>query len=1051
MTLYTLSIRRPVLATVFSLVIVLGGTLAYFNLGVREYPAVDPPIISVSTSYRGANAEVIAAQITEPLEERINGVEGIRALTSISRDGRSTITVEFALGADLERAANDVRDRVSQAVGALPPDADPPRVSKADADGDPIVFLNIASDERDLLELSAIAEDLFKERLQTIAGVARVDIWGDKRYAMRLWLDPAKLAAYQLTPLDVQRALTTQNVELPTGRIEGDNVELTVRMMGQVQTPEGFEALIVKRTGDQLVRLGDVGRAELGAENERTVLKRDGTPMVGVVLRPLPGANYIAIVDEFYARVETIRPDLPPDLRLGIGFDQTTQIRDSVAEVRQTIFLALALVLLVIFLFLRDWRSTVVPVVVIPIALIGAFGVMALFGFSINVLTLLALVLAIGLVVDDAIVVLENIYAKIEEGYDPIQAGIRGTKEIFFAVVATTLALVSVLLPIVFLPGLTGRLFREFGLVLMGAVVISSFVALTLTPMLATKLLKKRDVQPWFYRKTEPFFERLTEGYRSLLDGFVARRWAAPVTMAIALGLTVLFFQTLPSELAPLEDRSNLRAFAVAPEGATFEYMERYVGDLIDVVEREVPEVDALITVTSPGFGGGSSVNSAFARIRLVPPSERERSQQEIASALSSAVRSLPAARTFISQEQTISAGRGGGQPVQYVLQAPNLAKLEAVLPAFMERAQQDPAFAFVDVNLKFTKPELRVEIDRARAEKVGVSVLDVAQTLQYALSESRLGYFVANGQQYQVIAQVDRADRDETVDLTSLSVRASNGDPVPLDGLVTVREASTPPQLFRTDRFLSATVSASLADGVPLADGLAAMDAIAADVLDASFSTTLAGQSRDLAESAGGIAFVFVLALLLIYLVLAAQFESFRDPFTILLTVPLALAGALLALWYFNQSLNLFSQIGLVMLIGLVTKNAILIVEFANQRRAAGRTIHEAALDAAAARFRPILMTAASTALGTLPIALALGAGAESRMPMGIAIIGGLLIGTALTLFVIPAVYPALTRKTLAPAIEEAALLSPNESGGPAGDGLDTPTPDLAATESSR
>ncbi|MEM8599824.1 MAG: efflux RND transporter permease subunit, partial [Bacteroidota bacterium] len=754
-----------------------------------------------------------------------------------------------------------------------------------------------------------------------------------------------------------------------------------------------------------------------------------------------------------FEQVALVASDVEEDdgVAVGIGFDQTTQIRDSVAEVRQTIFLALALVLLVIFLFLRDWRSTVVPIVVIPIALIGAFGVMALFGFSINVLTLLALVLAIGLVVDDAIVVLENIYAKIEKGYDPIQAGILGTKEIFFAVVATTLALVSVLLPIVFLPGLTGRLFREFGLVLMGAVVISSFVALTLTPMLATKLLKKRDVQPWFYRKTEPFFERLTEGYRSLLDGFVARRWAAPVTMAIALGLTVLFFRTLPSELAPLEDRSNLRAFATAPEGATFEYMERYVSDLIDVVEEEVPEVDALITVTSPGFGGGSSVNSAFARIRLVPPSERERSQQEIASALSSAVRSLPAARTFISQEQTISVGRGGGQPVQYVLQAPNLAKLEAVLPAFMERAQQDPAFRFVDVNLKFTKPELRVEIDRARAEKVGVSVLDVAQTLQYALSESRLGYFVANGQQYQVIAQVDRADRDETVDLTSLSVRAANGQPVPLDGLVTISEASTPPQLFRTDRFLSATVSASLADGVPLADGLAAMDAIAADVLDASFSTTLSGQSRDLAESSGGIAFVFLLALLLIYLVLAAQFESFRDPFTILLTVPLALAGALLALWYFNQSLNLFSQIGLVMLIGLVTKNAILIVEFANQRRAAGRTIHEAALDAAAARFRPILMTAASTALGTLPIALALGAGAESRMPMGIAIIGGLLIGTALTLFVIPAVYPALTRKTLAPAIEEAALLRPNERGGPAGDGLDAPTPDLAATESSR
>ncbi|MEP0547513.1 MAG: efflux RND transporter permease subunit [Rhodothermales bacterium] len=1020
MTLYALSIRRPVLATVFSLVIILFGVLGFTRLGVREYPAVDPPVISVSTSYRGANADVIDAQITEPLEEQINGIDGIRTLTSQSSDGSSNITVEFDLGTDLERAANDVRDRVSRAVGNLPPDADPPRVAKADADGDPIVFLNIASDERSLLELSDIAENLFKERLQTISGVARVDIWGEKRWAMRLWLDPARLAAYQLTPLDVQRALTAQNVELPTGQIEGESVALTVRTMGRLQTVEEFQNLIVKRAGDQLVRLGDVGRAELGAENERTVLKRDGTPMVGVVLRPLPGANYIAIVDEFYERLEPIKADMPADLRLGIGFDQTTQIRNSISEVQQTIFLALGLVILVIFLFLRDWRTTLVPIVVIPISLVGAFAVMWLFGFSINILTLLALVLAIGLVVDDAIVVLENIYAKIEAGHEPVPAGILGTKEIFFAVIATTLALVSVLLPIVFLDGLVGRLFREFGLVLMGAVVISSFVALTLAPMLATKLLKKRAVQPWLYRKTEPFFQRLTEGYRRSLEGFVARRWAAPLAFVASILLVVVIFRTLPEELAPLEDRSGLRLFATAPEGATFDYMDAFVDGMIGVVEDEVPETAALITVTSPGFGGRST-NSAFARLRLVEPAERERSQQAIADALGTAVGGLTGARTFVSQEPTISVGRGGGLPVQYVLQAPSFAALEATLPEFMDRAQQSEAFAFVDVNLKFSKPELRVEIDRARAEKVGVSVRDVSQTLQLALAESRLGFFVRNGQQYQIISQVERGDRNETIDLTNLYVRAATGEPVPLDGLVSVREESAPPQLYRYNRFVSATVSAALAPGTTLEAGLDAMDAVAAEVLPESFSTTLAGESRDFRESSGSVLFVFLLALLMIYLVLAAQFESFRDPFTILLTVPLALAGALLFLWYFGQSLNIFSQIGIVMLVGLVTKNAILIVEFANQRRAAGRSIREASLDAAAARFRPILMTTASTILGTLPIALALGAGASSRMPMGIAIIGGLLVGTGLTLYVIPAVYPYLTRRELAPVIEDA------------------------------
>jgi multidrug efflux pump len=1034
-TLYALSIRRPVLATVFSLVIILFGVLAYFSLGVREYPSVDPPVISVSTSYRGANADVIDAQITEPLEERINGIEGIRTLTSVSRDGRSNITVEFDLGSDLERAANDVRDRVSQAIGQLPADVDPPRVSKADADSDPILFLNVSSTERDLLALSEIADNLFKERLQTIPGVARVDIWGEKRYSMRIWLEPQRLAAYQLTPLDVQRELQASNVELPSGSIEGSDVELTVRTMGRLETEEDFQNLIIKRTGDQVVRLRDVGRVALGAENERSVLKRDGVPMVGVVLRPLPGANYIAIVDEFYNRLAELEASAPPDITVGIGFDSTQSIRRSIAEVRQTIFIALALVILVIFLFLRDWRSTIVPVVVIPIALIGAFGVMSLFGFSINVLTLLALVLAIGLVVDDAIVVLENIYAKMEDGLEPIEAGITGTREIFFAVIATSLSLVAVMLPLVFLDGLVGSLFREFGLVLMGAVVISSFVALTLTPMLATKLLAGKRGHSRFYDATEPFFQRLTNGYRGMLGGFMTRKWAAPAVMVGCVGLAALFFSALPSELAPREDRSEVRMFATGPEGATFEYMDAHMDRVLAAIDEEVApeERDGVISMTSPGFG---SNNSGFARLILVPPGSRDRSQQEIADALTRRMTQLTAARTNVSQQPTISVGRRGGLPIQYVLQAPNLDELRQVLPEFMERAQTSDVFSFADVNLKFTKPELRVEIDRNRADRVGVSARDVAQTLQLALSEARLGYFVRDGQQYQVISQVDRELRSETVDLTNLFVRSRSGEPVALAGLVNVTEVSTPPQLLRYNRFVAATVSAALMPGMTIADGIDEMDRIAAEVLPESFATALAGESRDFVESSGSIFFVFVLALLLVFLVLAAQFESFRDPLTILLTVPLALAGALLFLWYFNHSLNIFSQIGIVMLIGLVTKNAILIVEFANQRRAAGRSIHDAVVDAAAARFRPILMTAASTILGVLPIALALGAGAESRTPMGIAIIGGLLVGTVLTLFVIPSVYPYLTKRELSLGEVEAAV---------AGDGHAEITPALS------
>ncbi|MGB3617606.1 MAG: efflux RND transporter permease subunit [Catalinimonas sp.] len=1013
-SLPSLSIERPVLAVVMSVTIVLFGGIGFYFLGVREYPSVDPPVVTVSTSYVGANADVIETQITEPLEEEINGIAGVRSLTSISRDGRSTITVEFTVDSDLEAAANDVRDRVSRAQSNLPPDADPPTVAKADADASAIIFYNLRSDQRSLLEISDVAEKVFKERLQTIPGVSEIQVWGEKRYSMRLWIDPLRLAAYRLTPLDVLDALQRENVELPSGRVEGSATELSVRTMGRLRTVEEFNNLILREEAGRTVRFRDVGRAALGAENERTVLKRDGVPMVGVAVVPQPGSNHVEIADAFYARVEQIKRELPDDYETGVGFDNTVYIRDSIAEVRQTIFLAFGLVVLIIFLFLRDWRSSIIPVVTIPISLVGTFFVMWLLGFSINVLSLLGIVLAIGLVVDDTIVVLENIYAKIEAGMPPVEAGRAGVREIFFAVVATTVALVAVFLPIVFLQGLTGRLFREFGLVIASAVVISSFVALTLTPMLSTRLLKKKARQPWFYRVTEPLFVRLTEAYHRSLESFLRVRWVAFVVMAAAAGLIWALFETLPSELSPLEDRNGFIVRASGPEGATFEYMDAYIDQAIALVQEAVPEHTAVISVTSPGFGGGSSVNSGFMRVRLEEATARERSQQEIVDAITPRFGELPRARAFVSQEPTISANRRSSFPVQYVLQAPTIDELRGVIPEFLERARQDPAFAYVDINLKFTKPELRLDIDRDKARSMGVAVVDIARTLQLGLSGQRFGYFVMDGKQYQIIGQVGRSDRNDPRDLRSLYVRSGGGTLVQLDNLVRLSESSTPPQLYRFNRYAAATAQAQLARGVTLDEGLAAMDRIAAEVLPESFSTALDGDSREFVESSSSLAFAFLLALLLIYLVLSAQFESFRDPFVILFTVPLALAGALLSLWYFNQTLNIFSQIGIIMLIGLVTKNGILIVEFAQQRRVAGQELRTAIVEAATSRFRPILMTSLSTILGILPIALALGAGSESRVSMGIAIIGGMLFASGLSLYVIPAIYTFLTARTV-------------------------------------
>ncbi|HMN17993.1 MAG TPA: efflux RND transporter permease subunit [Ignavibacteriaceae bacterium] len=1013
MSLSSISIQRPVLAMVMSIIIIVFGVLGYTYLGVREFPSVDPPIITVSTNYVGANADVIESQITEPLEESINGIAGIKSLTSASRDGRSTITVEFDIDIDMEAAANDVRDRVSRALFNLPPDINMPIVSKADADATPIVFLNIQSDTRSLLELSEIANNIFKERLQTINGVGSVQIWGERKYAMRLWLDPAKLAAFRLSPVDVRNALNRENVELPSGRIEGDNTELSIRTIGRLQTEVEFDNLIIKEAGGNIVRVKDVGHSQLGAENERTILKRDGIPMVGVVLISQAGANNIAIADEFYKRLEVIKKSLPPDIKTGIGFDITTFIRNSIKEVEETIMLAFSLVVLIIFLFLRDWRTTLIPILVIPISLIGTFFIMYIADFSINVLTLLGIVLAIGMVVDDAIVVLENIYTKIENKMDPVEAGRKGSAEIFFAVISTTIALSAVFMPVIFLQGITGRLFREFGIVVAGSVIISAFVALTLTPMLSTKILKRREHHNWFYNLTEPFFVSFNNTYQRQLKYFIEHRWLAfPVTFA-ALALIYVIYSVLPTELAPLEDRGRLNLSITAQEGATFEYMERYIDETVQVLKDKVPEKEGIISITSPGWGA-SSVNSGSINLILKDAGSRERSQQQIADDLTPVVSSLSGARTFITQQQTIG-GRRAGLPIQFVLQAPNFETLRKFLPLFIEEAKKTEAFTVVETNLKFNKPELKISIDRQKARALGVSTIDIAQTIQSAFSGQRFGYFIKDGKQYQVIGQFSRENRDAPIDLKSTYVKNNNGELIQLDNVVYVDEQSAPPQLFRFNRYVSATVSAGLAPGVSLGEGIDIMYSVADNVLDEKFSTALDGVSKEFKESSTSLVFAFLLALGLIYLILAAQFESFRDPFIILFTVPLALLGALFSLWYFNQTLNIFSEIGIIMLIGLVTKNGILIVEFANQRKASGLTKNEAVINAAAARLRPILMTSLSTVLGILPIALAIGAGSESRVSMGIAVIGGLILSTFLTLFIIPAIYSFFSRKTAA------------------------------------
>jgi len=1012
MNISSISINRPVLASVISILIVLFGIIGFKFLGVREYPSVDPPIITVTTNYVGANADIVESQITEVLEESINGIAGIRTLTSVSSDGRSTITVEFELDVDLEAAANDVRDRVSRSLRNLPADVDPPIVAKSDADSNPILSMTIQSDQRNMLELSQIANDIFKERLQTIPGVSAINIWGEKKYSMKLQLDPVKMAGYNITPIDVRNALNRENVELPSGRIEGFNTELSIRTLGRLTTPEDFNELILRDTNGQVIKLKDVGLAELRPENERSLLRGNGgVPQVAVAVTPQPGSNYIAIADEFYKRVDQIKKDLPADLRYNIALDTTVGIRSAILEVEETILIAFGLVVLVIFIFLRDWRTTLIPVMAIPISLIGAFFIMYVAGFSINILTLLAIVLATGIVVDDAIVVLENIYAKIEGGMDPMKAGHEGSKEITFAIVSTTVTLAAVFLPIIFLSGLTGRLFREFGIVVAGSVIISAVVSLTLTPMMSARWLKHKEKQSRFFEVTERFFIKLNQRYESSLSAFLSRRWLVFPIIAVCLGLTALIGMNLQTELAPNEDKSRFMVQSTAPEGTSFELMNAYLADIIGVVDT-MPERQSLISVTAPGFGTASSTNNGFVRVTLVQPDQRTKTQDELAKAVMGKVQRYNLAKSFVVQEPTIGGSRFVSLPVQYVIQAPDFERLREVIPTFLEKAGQDKTFRVVDLNLKFNKPEINVEIDRDRARAMGVSMQDIAETLQLYFSGQRYGYFIMAGKQYQVIGQATRDNRDAPIDLRSAYVRNDKGALVQLDNLVRLSDRSTPPQLFRYNRYVSATVQADVAEGYTIGDGIAAMDRIAKDVLDDSFSTSLAGVSKEFAESGSSIWFALGLAVVLIFLILAAQFESWRDPFVVISTVLLAGTGAVLSLWIFDHTLNIFSEIGAIVLIGLVVKNGILIVEFANQRKEQGLRKLEAVTDAAAQRFRPIIMTSLATALGALPIALGLGAAAKSRVPMGIVIIGGLIFSLLLTLYVVPALYSFMSRE---------------------------------------
>lgn len=1014
MNISELSLKRPVFATVMNILIVLFGIVGFSFLAVRDYPAIDPPIVTVSTAYTGANPDIVENQITEPLEKQINGIPGIRSITSSSTLGNSNITVEFNLDVPLEAAASDVRDKVAQAVRNLPQDIDaPPVVSKADANSDFILLLAIQSRSKSLLELSDYAENVLQQRFQTINDVSAVNILGQKRYSMRIWLKPDRMNAYSLSFTDIQNALARENVEIPAGKIYGSNTEMTIRALGRLTTEQQFRDLIIRESVSGIVRLGDVAGVELGPANLEQSWKFNGVYAVGLAVVPQPGANYIKIADEFNKRLAEIQKENKSDIEFKLLIDNTKNVRQSLKEVEETLLISFGLVVLVIFFFFRNWLIAIRPLIDIPISLVATFFIMYLFGFTINILTLLGIVLATGLVVDDGIVVTENIFRKLEQGMPIRKAALEGSKEIFFAVISTSLTLAVVFLPVIFLEGFVGRLFREFGIVVAGAVLISAFVSLTITPVLNVYLTRKKAGHGWLYDKTEPFFTGMESGYKRILQGFMRVRWVAWI-IVLACGLLIFFAsKNLQSEIAPMEDKSNVRFTISTPEGSSYLYTQAVSDQVTNFLNDSIPEKEFVFNAV-PGFGGSGGTNSSFARIGLTSAENRIRTQDEIAKMLNKKVGKFNNARVFGIQEQTISVGLGsrGSLPVQFVIQNIDFAKIKDAIPKFLDAARNDKTFQNVDVNLKFNKPEILMTFDRIKIKDLALTTQDVVSAVQGAFSGRRLAYFTMNGRQYEVIAQVERQDRTQPTDINNLFVTNTRGERIPLSAVVKLEESSNPPSLYHFNRLKAATVSASLAEGKTIGDGVLAMQKIADKILDKTFQTALSGPSRDYSESSSNTAFAFGLALALIYLLLAAQFESFKDPFTIMITVPLALAGALGSLWFFGQTLNIFSQIGMIMLIGLVTKNGILIVEFANQKRQEGFSRFDAVVEASAQRLRPILMTSLATSLGALPIALSLGAASTSRVPLGTVVVGGILFSLILTLLVIPAVYTFFSSK---------------------------------------
>lgn len=1010
MNISEFSIKRPVFATVLNLMIILFGIVGYTFLAIRDYPAIDPATINVSTSYTGANPDIMESQVTEPLEKQINGIPGIKTITSSSTLGNSNITVEFELGVDLEAAASDVRDKVGQASRSLPQDIDaPPVVTKSDANSDFILILAVQSRSKGLLELSDYAENVLQQQFQTINQVSAVNIFGQKRYAMRIWLDPDKMNAQSVSFSDVRTSLNNENIDLPPGKIYGTNTELTIKTLGRLTNEKDFQNLILREDSSGIVRLSDVARVEIGPETLEQSWKYNGMNAVGIVIIPQPGANNIQIANDFNKKLEGIKKANKTDIEMNVLLDNTTNIRKSLKEVEETLIISFTLVVLVIFFFFRDWLIAIRPLIDIPISLVATFFIMYFSGFSINILTLLAIVLATGLVVDDGIVVTENIFSKFEKGMPIKQAAIEGSKEIFFAVISTSITLAVVFLPVIFLEGFVGRLFREFGVTLAAAVLISALVSLTITPVLNVVLSRKTASHGKFYRKTEPFFTGMENGYERLLKGFLKVRWLAWGVIAICGVMIAIIISSLQSEIAPLEDRNSIRFTVSAAEGTSFGAMQQIADNISNYLYDSVPERDFVFARTPAG-----AINSSMPRLGLVEPDLRSRSQAEIASDLQKKMSRFNDARIFAVQEQTIAVGAGsrGSLPVQFVLKNQDLNKLREVIPKFLEEARKDKTFANVDVNLKFNKPEIQLTLDRMKIKDLGLSSQDVIAALQAAFSGGRLAYFIMNGFQYSVIAQVDRSDRSQPDDISKLYVRNNKGQQIPVSAVVKLEESSSPATLYHFNRYKAATISASLADGKTVGDGVKAMDIIGKKLLDESYQTSLTGPSRDYAESSSNIAFAFALALMLIYLILAAQFESFVDPLIIMITVPLALAGALLSLFIFGQTLNIFSEIGMIMLIGLVTKNGILIVEFANKKREEGANKMDAILHASQQRLRPILMTSLATSLGALPIALGLGASSTSRVPLGIVVVGGILFSLILTLFIIPAIYTYLSGK---------------------------------------